>query len=371
MSETYRVKDVSSVITPALLVFEDILRANLDRMIQIAGDASRLRPHCKTHKIREIAALELELGITKHKCATFAEAEMLASAGVKDIFLAYNPVGPNIDRAIKYKQKFPDVQLSVTCDHPKPLAALATAASSAGVEIDVLLDLDIGMGRTGIQPGPRAKELYGTVAGADGLRAGGLHAYDGHNHQTPLDERQAAVEDVWSKTVTFRDELVAAGLSVPRIVAAGTGTFPIFAQKEDPTLELSPGTTVFHDVGYGRMFPDMDFTPAAVLLTRVISCPSGNRITLDLGYKACASDPPAGDRLAFPDLPDAREVLQNEEHLVIETKEASRFEPGDELLAIPRHICPTTAMHKQVFVIKDGKHVETWNVVARDRQLSI
>jgi D-serine deaminase-like pyridoxal phosphate-dependent protein len=179
------------------------------------------------------------------------------------------------------------------------------------------------------------------------------------------------VDAVWDQTVSLRDELVAAGLPVPRIVAAGTGTFPIFAQKEDSTLELSPGTTVFHDIGYGRAFPDMDFTPATVLLTRVISLPGENRVTLDLGYKACASDPPAGDRLTFPNLPDAREVLQNEEHLVIETSEASRFEPGDELIAIPRHICPTTAMHKQVFVIKDHALATTWNVIARDRCLSI
>lgn len=371
MSNDYQVNDTSGIISPALLVFDEILRDNLQKMIQIAGDASRLRPHCKTHKIREITELELQLGITKHKCATFAEAEMLALAGVKDIFLAYNPVGPNIGRAIRFKQKFPDVLLSVTGDHPKPIDALSAAAASAKVEIDVLLDLDTGMGRTGIQPGPRAVELYRTITEAGGLRAGGLHAYDGQNHQTPLDERQAAVDDVWDQTVALRDELVSAGLAVPRIVAAGTGTFPIFAKKDDPTLELSPGTTVFHDVGYGRLFPDMDFKPAAVLLTRVISRPSENRVTLDLGYKACASDPPAGDRLAFPDLPDAREVLQNEEHLVIETSQASRFEPGDELIAIPRHICPTTAMHKQVFVIKDGNLATTWNVVARDRQLSI
>jgi len=371
MSNKYRVGDTGEIISPALLVFDDILRDNLRKMIEIAGDASRLRPHCKTHKIREIAELELELGITKHKCATFAEAEMLALAGAKDIFLAYNPVGPNIGRAIKFKQKFPDVLLSVTADHPKAVAALSDAATSAAVEIDVLLDLDTGMGRTGIQPGPRAIELYQTIAEAGGLRAGGLHAYDGQNHQTPLDERQAAVDAVWDQTVSLRDDLVSAGLSVPRIVAAGTGTFPIFAQKDDPTLELSPGTTVFHDVGYGRMFPDMDFTPAAVLLTRVISRPGENRVTLDLGYKAVASDPPAGRRVVFPDLPDAEQVLQNEEHLVLETSRASEFSPGDAFLAIPRHICPTTAMHKQVFVIKNGNVATTWNVVARDRQLSI
>ena len=152
---------------------------------------------------------------------------------------------------------------------------------------------------------------------------------------------------VWKPAAAFRDELVAAGLSVPRIVAGGTASFPIFAEIDDPAIELSPGTIVFHDWGYGDTFPDLQFTPAALLLTRVISRPTADRVTLDLGYKAVASDPPAGNRVRFPDLPDAKAVLQNEEHLVIETSQAERFQPGDELLAIPAahlpHLRPAQA----------------------------
>jgi D-serine deaminase-like pyridoxal phosphate-dependent protein len=119
------------------------------------------------------------------------------------------------------------------------------------------------------------------------------------------------------------------------------------------------------------MFPDLRFTPAALLLTRVISRPTANRITLDLGYKAVASDPPAGNRLLFPDLPDAHAVLQNEEHLVLETSRAEEFRPGNELLAIPKHVCPTSALHKQAFVVSGGRVVDRWSVDARDRWLSI
>lgn len=371
MSDIYAVNDTGEIITPALLVFEDLLRGNLKKMIQIAGAPGRLRPHCKTHKICEVTELEIEFGILKHKCATLAEAEMLALAGVEDIFLAYNMVGPNVGRALKFLKRFSDVTLSVTADHEKPIAELGHAVAAAGLEIDVLLDVDSGMGRTGVVPGRRAVKLYQSICETAGLRPGGLHLYDGQNHQTDILARRAAVDAVWNLGVAFRDECLAAGLPVPRIVAGGTGSFPIFAAKDDPTLELSPGTTVFHDAGYGRIYPDLDFVPAAVLLTRVISRPAENRVTLDLGTKACASDPPAGDRLFFPALPDAREALQNEEHLVLETSEASRFNPGDELLAIPRHICPTTALHKQVFVVRDGSVATTWDVVARDRCLTI
>ena len=94
-------------------------------------------------------------------------------------------------------------------------------------------------------------------------------------------------------------------------------------------------------------------------------------MTLDLGYKAVASDPPAGNRLRIIDLPDAKAVLQNEEHLVIETSQAGRFQPGDELLAMPRHVCPTCALHQQVTVVAGGRVVGTWKVAARDRQLTI
>lgn len=371
MDEQFRIADTSEIITPALIVFREVLEENIDKMIRIAGDLSRLRPHCKTHKMREVTELQLERGITKHKAATFAEAEMLADAGVKDIFLAYSLVGANIPRAVKFREKYPDVLLAVTADHEKPIAALSAAMSEANQTIDVLLDIDTGQHRTGLPPGERAIELYGQIVDAAGLNPGGLHLYDGQNHQTPLEERREAVMACWEAVAGLRDQLVAKGFEVPRIVAGGTGSFPIFATIDDPALECSPGTCVFNDFGYGTMFPDMQFRPAARLLTRVISRPTEDRVTVDLGYKAVASDPPAGNRLTFPDLPDAKEVLQNEEHLVLETSRASEFEPGDELLAVPRHICPTSALHKQATVVVDGEVVGEWPIAARDRWLTI
>lgn len=371
MDRRYRIDDTSQIITPALVIFREVLEENLRAMLTIAGDVGRLRPHCKTHKIKEVAQLELGLGITKHKCATFAEAEMLALAGVRDIFLAYNLVGPNVGRAVEFLKKFPDVRLAVTADHAGPIAELGRATNAAGLTIGVLLDLDTGQHRTGVPVGPRAEELYRLIVATEGLEPAGLHLYDGQNHQTDLAERAAAVDACWLPVATLRDQLVRNGWRVPRIVAGGTGSFPLFAKKNDPALELSPGTCVFQDAGYGAMFPDLHFSPAALLLTRVISRPTSERVTFDLGYKAVASDPPAGRRLTFPNLPDAKEVLQNEEHLVIETAHRPELQPGDEQLAIPRHICPTSALHKQAYVVAQGKVIARWDVVARDRWLTI
>ena len=104
MDACYQIDDTSQIISPGMIIFKDLLEDNLRKMVELVGDPSRLRPHCKTHKMREIIQLELSLGIVKHKAATFAEAEMLAEAGVKDICLAYNLVGPNIARAVEFSQ---------------------------------------------------------------------------------------------------------------------------------------------------------------------------------------------------------------------------------------------------------------------------
>ena len=371
MDARYRIDDTREIITPAIVLYRDLVEQNLDRMLQIAGDANRLRPHCKTHKTRQIAQMELARGILKHKCATFAEAEMLADAGAPDIFLAYNLVGTNIGRAVAFRQRFPQVTLAVTADHPKPVAQLGEAMTRAGTSINVLLDIDTGQHRTGLPVGERAAELYRLIGQTPGLIAAGFHVYDGHQHQSSRDERRAAVDAEFHKIVAFRDQLVAAGYSVPRLVCGGTASFPIYAEKTDPTIELSPGTCIFNDAGYGEKFPDLVFPPATLLLTRVVSRPAEDRITLDLGYKAVASDPPAGKRVFFPDLPDAEQVLQNEEHLVLQTSRANEFEPGDELFAVPRHICPTCALHKEIFVIVNGQLTERWEVTARDRWITI
>lgn len=370
-AEQYRIDDTSSIISPAIVVFRDLVENNIDHMVQIARDVNRLRPHCKTHKTREIVALEADRGILKHKAATFAEAEMLAESGARDVVLAYNMVGPNIGRAVRFVERFPMISFSVTGDHPVPLKQLSQAMQQAGQRINVLLDIDTGQHRTGVTVGDAALDLYQLIADLSGLIPNGLHVYDGHQHQTVRDERRAAVDAEFQKVLEFRETLRAKGLPVPRMVCGGTASFPIYAEKDDPTIEMSPGTCVYNDAGYGDRFPDMVFPPAALLLTRVISRPTSDRITLDLGYKAVASDPPAGSRLTFPTLPDAQQVLQNEEHLVLQTAEADRFVPGDELLAVPRHVCPTSALHKQAFVISGGKLVDHWLIASRDRWITI
>ncbi len=371
MTTTPEIRDASGIISPAMVVFKDRLLANIDAMIEIAGDASRLRPHCKTHKTREVVALQLERGITRHKCATFAEAEMLVEAGVQDVCLAYNLVGPNIERAVAFRVAYPNVTFCATADHADPIRELGAAMAAATTSISLLLDLDTGQHRTGIGVGEEAADLYRLISDTDGVTPAGFHVYDGHQHQEDREERRAAVDAEFNRVLEFRDSLVAEGLEVPCLVAGGTASFPIYAEKDDPTIQFSPGTCIYNDGGYGSHFPDLVFPPAAAVLTRVVSRPTADRVTLDLGYKAIASDPPMGNRVHFPELPDAEQVLQNEEHLVLQTGRAGEYAPGDVLVGIPWHICPTSALHRQVFVIENGELVDRWDVASRDRWITI
>lgn len=371
-SGPYSIDDTSQILSPGLVVFADLVEQNIQEMIRIAKDASRLRPHCKTHKMSEVVKLQLQHGITKHKCATFAEAEMLADAGINDIDLAYNPVGPHIARCVQFAIKYRRVHFSVTADHERPLSELSDACVSAGIQIEVLLDVDTGFHRTGTpMKTNEAQRLYEMLVDLPGVVPGGLHVYDGQNRQADLAARKAAVDASYDDVLDFVKQLEQRGWPVPRLVVGGTGSFPIFADYDDDRLELSPGTSVFHDAGYQEAFPDLHFQPASVLITRVVSRCHDDRLTLDAGNKSVASDPPFGTRLFFPDLPHAEHLIHNEEHLVLKTDLAVNYQPGDVLMAIPRHACPTSALHQSAYIVRGGKVVGQWAVTARDRKISI
>src|SRR5262249_24554365 len=159
------------------------------------------RPHVKTHKTREIVRMQLDAGVTKHKCATIAEAEMLAGLGVPDVLLAYPIVGPNCPRLARLVQKYPKSTVSGLADHTAGIRQLSEALASARRPVPVLLDIDVGQHRTGIAPGDAAIALYEHIAKSPGLEPGGLHIYDGHNHQESVDERRAAVRSFFDQVL--------------------------------------------------------------------------------------------------------------------------------------------------------------------------
>jgi D-threonine aldolase len=366
----YALRDPSELLSPGVLVYRNLVRQNLQGMIAMARGGDRLRPHVKTHKMAEIVRMAESMGIRKHKCATLAEAEMVAAAGGGDVLVSYPLIGPNLKRFTNLVRGYRNTIFRATVDDPDSARALSAAVAGLDRPVPVLLDLEIGMGRTGIDPGESAAELYALVDRLPNLVADGLHAYDGHIHDTDVEERRKATQSGIERVLALRDRLLKRGQDVPRVVLGGTPTFPIHAALEIPCVECSPGTVTLHDQSYATRYPDLPFTPAALLLTRVISRPRPGRLCLDLGHKAVAADP-SGPRARLLDIDDARPVMHSEEHLVIETAHAHEFAIGTPLLAIPAHVCPTMALHRRVDVIEDGELVGRWEVTARDRVVGL
>lgn len=365
MTNWYEIANAQDIPSPALMVYPDRIQSNLQKMIAWTNDPIRLRPHVKTHKIPQIVAMKLKAGITKFKASTIAEVSMVAAAGGRNILLAFQPVGPNCRRLAQLAARYPDARLSAIVDNPTSLHALSAAAQSEGVTIGLFIDLDVGMHRTGIAPGDLAIELYQSFHDLPGIDPQGIHAYDGHLHQSDYEELCSLAEQAFLPVWQFRDQLRQQGHQVPTVVVSGTPTSMLMAANHDD-VEVSAGTPVLWDSGYHKICPQYDFQQAAVLLNRVISKPTNRTICVDLGYKAVASES-APPRVRFFGLEDAKPIMHSEEHLVLETDRAEDFPVGTILYGTPRHICPTVALYHEVWCIRDNKAQETWTVTARNR----
>lgn len=366
--------NVDQVYSPGLLVYVDRVQANLDRMIEMAGGAEKLRPHVKTHKMPAIVELSIASGITRFKSATIAEAEMTAEAGAVDVLLAVQPVGPNIGRFVKLIQRYPGCVFSCLVDDLSILASLDAAFELAGLRGSVWIDIDVGMHRTGIAPNDSATELVRAIQTSDHVRLAGIHVYDGHLHDTDSEELRRqfdeAVKPFW---IWFEDIQRASGGQL-NLVAGGTPTSAFWqadAQARQVKVETGAGTTVLWDAGQPTFSPSMPFKAAAAVLTRVISRPTEFDVCLDLGHKAIASEMPL-PRVSWLNFDADHEVVgHNEEHMVLRTKQPCQLRCGDVLYGVPVHICPTVALHQHAECVLDHRAIEKWPVVARNRMLSI
>jgi len=358
----YKTSNEELVFTPAVLVYPDRIEENIRRMIAIAGSTERLRPHVKTHKIAEIIRLQVNHGIKKFKCATLTEVEMVAGNGGLDILLAYPLLGPDIKHFIGIMKRYPDVQLSVILDSLRACRQLCDQAGTDGQIVNVFVDIDNGMHRTGIEPG-KAGELIDFIMDNQSLSFLGLHIYDGHILDRDLTDRKAHCDRDFEEVNSLVNELEAKGIMIEELACGGTPTFPIHALYESRTL--CPGTTIFWDAGHAKTLPDLDFLNAAVVAGRVICKPMQN-VCFNLGHKSIASEMPH-PRLDFLELKVTGVLNHSEEHLVVSTEKSEDLSIGDLVYALPEHVCPTIALHEKVYVVENQKVVDTWEVVARKR----
>src|SRR5579872_199195 len=206
----YLISDIDQLDTPALVVYPERVRENIRRAIAMVGGPERLRPHVKTHKSPAVTRLMLAAGIRGFKCATIAEAEMLALEGAPDVLLAYQPVGPKVKRLVALIRQFPATRFSCLIDHPDAAAAMAEVFEGAGLVVPVFLDLNVGMDRTGIAPGPGAIALYEQAVRAPGIEPVGLHVYDGHIRDSDPVVRREKCDAAFGPVLALREELAQA-----------------------------------------------------------------------------------------------------------------------------------------------------------------
>ncbi|GLU56027.1 D-TA family PLP-dependent enzyme [Dyadobacter frigoris] len=367
----YLLNKPEEVISPSLLFYKDRIENNIRSMVHIAGDVNRLVPHVKTHKTAEIVKLQLNAGITKFKCATIAEAEMLADSGAKWILLAYQMVGPNISRLFALRKKYADVTFSSLIDNEQTAQILNDFSETQDFISTIFIDVNNGMNRSGHTTDGTILSLYRFLSTLPNIEVSGVHVYDGHIRNAEFSERKAASDEAFELVYPLFDLIKEATEKEPMIIVGGSPSFTVHTLR--PDVFLSPGTNVLWDWGYGDLFDDQPFLHAALILTRVVSKPSVGIITIDLGHKAVAAENPIDKRFRLLNLNGYTVTGQSEEHGVLEIGEEAweTIQIGDVYYALPYHICPSVALHDYASVIENGDVIDEWKIVARNRRITI
>lgn len=364
----YELNHPEEIDSPALLVYKDRVASNIQKMVSIAGDANRLVPHVKTHKMAEIVQMQLAAGISQFKCATIAEMEMLADAGSKNILLAYQLTAPKAKRFLSLIKRYPGIEFASLVDNLDSAKMLNELFGKEKMIANVFIDVDSGMRRTGIPPDVSLFDLYQQLHQMPNIQCKGLHVYDGHIREKDFELRRQQSDEAFKPVNAIIEKIINSGLPAPKIIAGGTPTFTVHAlQKEE---YCSPGTCILWDYGYDSILPEQNFEFAALLMTRVISKPAKGLITTDLGHKSVAAENPISKRIFFLNLSDYNVLSQSEEHLVVEVKDWDNIHVGDVFYGIPYHICPTVALYDEANVIVKGNLVDKWNIVARKKKIT-
>jgi D-serine deaminase-like pyridoxal phosphate-dependent protein len=356
--------------TPELVIDLDTVRANIARVAEQARAAGiTLRPHTKTHKLPQIARLQLEAGAVGVQVAKLGEAEVMADGGIEDILVGYPLVGERkLDRLADLAGR---VSVSVTVDSEEIALGVARVAQARGLTIPALLELDTGLRRLGVLPGPDAAELGERVAALDGIELVGVFTHEGHVYTQANDaaEKERLTLEACSAAVDTARELRGRGIAAQVVSVGSAGTFR-FAIRCPGVTEVRPGTYVFNDrsqLAQGAAGPS---DLAAFVVTTVVARPAANRIVVDAGTKVLTSD-----RMLVPDPPatfgsvyghdDWDVVRLSEEHGVVTVPAGAAVRIGDRLAIVPNHVCPTINLANYVTVVEGGRFADRWPVAAR------
>ncbi len=345
--------------TPALLLDQDVLEANIAAMADFfRGRAANLRAHVKTHKCPGIALMQIDAGAVGVCCQKLGEAEVMCAAGIGDILVTNQVVGTRkIERLLRLPR---EADVKVAVDSAENVESLGSAGKQAGREIPVVIELDLGMGRSGVRPGQPAVELARVVEGTDGVTLAGLMGFEGHCVDVPdPTQRRMETERANALLVDTADLVRQAGVGVRIVSAGGTGTYNMTGSRSGIT-EVEAGSYVFMDTSYRDVLQDFDV--ALTVLGTVTSRPAANRVTLDCGSKTLAGD---FGTPAIMDLPGCMDCQLSEEHASFTYPEPlSGVRVGDKLRVIPAHCCSTVNLHDEYNVLSGEDVVGAWRISA-------
>jgi len=345
--------------TPALIVDVPALDRNIARMAAFfAGGPCRLRPHFKAHKTPAIARRQLTAGSCAGlTCATVAEAEVARDL-CGDLLLANEVVSP--DKCLRVAALARERALTVAVDSGAGIDALAAAARSAGVTIGVLVDVNVGQGRCGVEPGDAAVALAARVAATSGLTMRGVMGYEGHLQ--PLRdrvERDARARAAMHELVETARRIRAGGIPCEIVSSGGTGTYDI-SGRVDGVTEIQAGSYALMDTDYGSV--GVPFEQAFFVLGTIVSRPSPERCVADCGHKSMTKD---HGHPSVKGVDGATVTALNDEHAVIAVPASCTLSIGDRVQLIPSHTDPTANLHDVFYAVEGERVVDVWSIAAR------
>jgi len=358
---------LEAVDTPALLIELDAFERNLARpAAAIADPRLRLRPHAKTHKCPVIALCQMAHGAAGVCVQKVSEAEAMVYGGVPDILVSNEIVGPA--KLARLAALARQARVAVCADDPANVTALNEAALAAGVRLPVLVEVNVGADRCGVEPGEPAVALARQIAGLPGLRFGGLQAYHGSaQHIREFETRREAIGSAVEKVQRTLDSLRRASLPCDVVTGAGTGTYR-FEAASGVYTELQVGSYVFMDADYARDLaedggPYRDFEHSLFVYTTVMSRPTKDRAVVDAGLKALSVDSGMPVVTGMADVEYAR---ASDEHGTLTLHDPTRALPvGDKIRLIPGHCDPTVNLHDWYVCIRNGRVEAVWPIAAR------
>jgi D-serine deaminase-like pyridoxal phosphate-dependent protein len=347
----------NEVETPALILDLAVARTNIATMAEkIAALPAGLRPHAKLHKSPRIAQLQVEAGAIGIATATIREAMVMAEAGIDDILIANEVVGP--DKVAALAEVARSTRITVAVDSPANLDALSAAASAAGSTIGVLVEVDVGMGRCGVRSKEEALEVARHARELPGIELRGAMGYEGHCMLEP--DREIRVQKqgkAMSDLLEVVDYLAADGLECEIISAGGTGTYDLTGAHPRVT-ELQAGSYVFMDAFHGSLIPG--FQPALTVLATVISR-HGPRVILDAGRKAVGADLMMPVAVGL----EAATAFLDEEHMGLDVGEDCTLQVGDTVEVMPGYGPTAVNLHPIYHVVENGVVSDVWPVLGR------